>query len=62
MSQPPRRSPAAMKPSTQKISVRMPKGLIENLQILAKKRDVPYQSLLKIFLGERVDKELRNLR
>lgn len=62
MSHSPRRSPAVTKPSTRKISVRMPAWLIENLQILAKKRDVPYQSLLKIFLAERVDKELRNLR
>lgn len=51
-----------LKSSTQTISLRLPKALIENLKVLANKRDVPYQSLLKIFLAERVDKELRNLR
>jgi hypothetical protein len=34
--------------------------LIENLKVLANKRDVPYQSLLKIFLAERVEQELRH--
>jgi predicted DNA binding CopG/RHH family protein len=62
MSSFPKRSSVIAKPSTRKISVRIPEWLLENLQILAKKRDVPYQSLLKIFLAERVDKELRHLR
>jgi predicted DNA binding CopG/RHH family protein len=48
-----------LKPSTRTISLRLPEGLLENLKILANKRDVPYQSLLKIFLAERVDQELR---
>jgi predicted DNA binding CopG/RHH family protein len=62
MSHPPRRSPVPEKPSTRKITVRVPELLLENLKILAKKWDVPYQSLLKIFLADRVDKELRHLR
>jgi hypothetical protein len=33
--------------------------LLENLKMLANKRDVPYQSLLKIFLAERVEEELK---
>jgi predicted DNA binding CopG/RHH family protein len=50
-----------LKPSTQTISLRLPEPLLESLKMLANKRDVPYQSLLKIFLAERIDQELRNL-
>lgn len=49
-----------LKPSTQTISLRLPESLVENLKLLANKRDVPYQSLLKIFLAERIDLELRD--
>jgi predicted DNA binding CopG/RHH family protein len=49
-----------LKPSTQTISIRLPAALLENLKLLANKRDVPYQSLLKIFLAERVAEELRS--
>jgi predicted DNA binding CopG/RHH family protein len=48
-----------LKPSTQTISIRLPEALLEDLKLLANKRDVPYQSLLKIFLAERVAQELR---
>lgn len=48
-----------LKPSTRTISLRLPETLLENLKILANKRDVPYQSLLKIFLAERIKEELR---
>jgi predicted DNA binding CopG/RHH family protein len=48
-----------LKPSTRTISLRLPESLIENLKMLANKRDVPYQSLLKIFLAERIEQELR---
>jgi hypothetical protein len=34
--------------------------MIEELKVLANKRDVPYQSLLKVFLGERIEQELRS--
>lgn len=47
-----------LKPSTKKISLRLPESMIEELKLLANKRDVPYQSLLKIFLAERIEKEL----
>ena len=49
-----------LKPSTRKISIRLPESMIENLKLLANKRDVPYQSLLKIFLSERIDSEMRH--
>jgi predicted DNA binding CopG/RHH family protein len=48
-----------LKPSTKTISVRFPESLLEDLKIIANKRDVPYQSLLKIFVAERVDEEMR---
>lgn len=48
-----------LKPSTQTISLRLPEPMLENLKMLANKRDVPYQSLLKIFLAERIEAELR---
>ncbi len=49
-----------LKPSTKTISIRLPEHLIEGLKALANKRDVPYQSLIKIILNERIDEELRN--
>ena len=48
-----------LKPSTRTISLRLPEATIEELKILANKRDVPYQSLLKVFLSERIEAELR---
>ena len=47
-----------LKPSTRSISIRLPESMIEELKVLANKRDVPYQSLLKIFISERIDAEL----
>jgi predicted DNA binding CopG/RHH family protein len=47
----------ALKPSTETISLRLPKALLEDLKALANERDVPYQSLLKVFLAERVARE-----
>jgi predicted DNA binding CopG/RHH family protein len=51
---------ANLKPSTKTISLRLPESLLEELRLLANKRDVPYQSLLKIFLAERIAQELRS--
>jgi len=47
-----------LKPSTKTISLRLPESMIAELKILANKRDVPYQSLLKVFLAERLQQEL----
>ncbi|MGA9070943.1 MAG: BrnA antitoxin family protein [Terracidiphilus sp.] len=49
-----------LKPSLRTISVRLPVAMIEDLKILANKRDVPYQSLLKVFLAERLETERRS--
>jgi predicted DNA binding CopG/RHH family protein len=49
----------SLKPSTTTISLRLPVSMLQELKLLANKRDVPYQSLLKIFLAERIEQELR---
>lgn len=46
-----------LKPSTETISLRLPKSFLQALKIEANKRDVPYQSLMKIFLAERLEQE-----
>ena len=48
-----------LKPSTTTISLRLPSPLLADLKALANKRDVPYQSLLKVYLAERVTAEHR---
>lgn len=48
-----------LKPSTETISLRLPAGLLADLKALANKQDVPYQSLLKVFLADRVARESR---
>jgi predicted DNA binding CopG/RHH family protein len=47
-----------LKPSVKTISIRLPQMMLDELKVLANKRDVPYQSLLKMFLAERIEKEL----
>jgi predicted DNA binding CopG/RHH family protein len=47
-----------LKPSTKTISLRMSESMLNELRLLANKRDVPYQSLIKVFLQERIDREL----
>ncbi len=47
-----------LKPSLKTISLRLPASMIEELKILANKKDVPYQSLMKLFLSERITREL----
>jgi predicted DNA binding CopG/RHH family protein len=46
-----------LKPSTETISLRLPAPLLSDLKALANRRDVPYQSLLKVFLADRVSAE-----
>ena len=48
-----------LKPSTKTISLRLPEHLLDELRIIANKRDIPYQSLIKIYLKERIDRELK---
>jgi predicted DNA binding CopG/RHH family protein len=51
-----------LKPSQRTISLRLPAMMLAELKRLANKRDVPYQSLLKVFLAERLKEELRTPR
>jgi len=55
-----RRKLPNLKPSLRTISLRLPVSMIEDLKVLANRRDVPYQSLLKVFLAERLAQERRS--
>jgi len=46
-----------LKPTLKSISLRLPEAMIEELKVLANKRDVPYQTLLKLYLSERIREE-----
>ncbi len=48
-----------LKPSTHSISIRMPDYLLNRLKMLAHKKDIPYQSLLKLYLTEKVEEEIK---
>jgi predicted DNA binding CopG/RHH family protein len=52
-----RKNLVQLKPSLKTISLRLPVSMIEDLKVLANRRDVPYQSLLKVFLAERLARE-----
>ena len=45
-----------LKPSSTAISLRLPNGLLERIKVAANKRDVPYQSLIKTWLAEKLDR------
>ena len=49
----------SLQPSTATISLRLPQGMLDDLKTLANQQDVPYQSLLKVFLAERLRRERR---
>jgi predicted DNA binding CopG/RHH family protein len=46
-----------LRPSTATISLRLPQAMLDQLRVLANARDVPYQSLLKVYLAERIAQE-----
>jgi predicted DNA binding CopG/RHH family protein len=48
-----------LKPSTTTISLRLPEHMLNDIKMIANKRDVPYQSLMKSFLADRLEDELR---
>ena len=48
-----------LKTSTRAISIRLPESMLDELKILANKRDVPYQSLVKIYLSWGIQAERR---
>ncbi|RKZ35462.1 MAG: hypothetical protein DRQ49_03515 [Gammaproteobacteria bacterium] len=47
-----------LKPSVQTLSVQLPESILDGLKTIANKWNVSYQELLKIFLAERIEKEL----
>jgi len=49
-----------LKPSTKAISLRLPESLLDALRQLANERDVPYQSLIKMFLQERIEQDFKS--
>ncbi len=48
-----------LKPTTRTISLRISASMLAKIRLVANKRDVPYQSLIKSFLQERIDEELK---
>lgn len=46
-----------LRPSTTSISIRLPLSMLEELKALANEKDVPYQSLMKVYLAERLGRE-----
>ena len=51
-----------LKFSTQAVSIRLSQSLLNALKELANKKDVPYQSLMKIYLSEKVEEELQSVK
>ena len=49
-----------LKPSVKNISLRLTESMLEELKLLANKKDIPYQSLMKVFLSERISEELNS--
>ncbi len=49
-----------LQPSTKTISLRLPEHMLDEIKMLARKGDVPYQSLIKIFLKDRLNEELKH--
>ena len=50
-----------LRPSRESISLRLPTPLLSKIKLIASKRDVPYQSLIKTYLAESVSKEFKSL-
>ena len=48
-----------LKPSVKTISLRLPEAMLEELKLLANQRDIPYQSLMKMFLSEKIREDLK---
>ncbi|MCA1622515.1 MAG: BrnA antitoxin family protein [Acidobacteria bacterium] len=48
-----------LKPTTQMISLRISESMLNQIRLIANQRDVPYQSLIKMFLKDRIKKELK---
>lgn len=51
-----------LKSSTESISLRLPSSLLARIKVLANEKDVPYQSLMKVYLSDQVKRELKTTR
>ncbi len=49
-----------LKPSTSKVTLRLPKSMLDDLKMMANMQDVPYQSLMKILLSQKIDEHYYN--
>ncbi len=49
-----------LKPTTRSISIRISESMLNQIRLIANKRDVPYQSLIKMFLKDRINEEIKN--
>jgi predicted DNA binding CopG/RHH family protein len=49
-----------LKPSTTTISLRLPRYMLDEIKMIAHERDVPYQSLIKVFLKDRLNQEFKH--
>lgn len=49
-----------LKPTTRSISLRISESMLNQIRMIANKRDVPYQSLIKMFLKDRINEEIKN--
>ncbi len=47
-----------LKLSTATVTLRMPQSLLHSLKMLANRKDVPYQSLMKVLLSQAIDREM----
>ena len=56
----PNLKPSSSSPPDKTVSITLPQSVIDDLKVLAHKRDIPYESLLKIYLAERVEQEMRS--
>lgn len=50
---------SALKPSIQRVTFRLPSSMLQSLKVMANKRDVPYQSMIKMILSERITSEYK---
>ncbi|MBU0951231.1 MAG: BrnA antitoxin family protein [Elusimicrobia bacterium] len=50
-----------LKPSSKSIPIRFPVPLLERIKVLANKNNIPYQSLIKTYLADRIEKEFHKV-
>lgn len=51
-----------LKPSTKTMTIRVPQALLDDLKRIANRKDVPYQSLVKVYLDEKIREEFAQIK